>query len=153
MNTSELPVDKWLVVKYRASEISTLVTTHASREEAEARRDKLNKDLATAHAFWWSRSRKGSLTRDVHDARFTVKQTLHDKYEYGRRAMKQPGLDERHRDKDGEISRKKSNTLVRTLRKEYGEDFAKGYRPDAKLATVLKKEDAELLHELLKRKR
>jgi hypothetical protein len=67
--------------------------------------------------------------------------------------MKQPGLDRRHRDKTGEISRKKSNTLVRTLRKEYGEDFAKGYRADTKLGTVLKKERVESLHDLLKRKR
>jgi len=67
--------------------------------------------------------------------------------------MKQPGLDKRHRDKTGEISRKKSNTLVRTLRKEYGEDFAKGYRADTKLGTVLKKERVESLHDLLKRKR
>jgi hypothetical protein len=67
--------------------------------------------------------------------------------------MKQPGLDKRHRDKDGEISRKKSNTLVRTLRKEYGDDFAKGYRSDATLATVLRKEKVDSLHELLARKR
>ena len=53
----------------------------------------------------------------------------------------------------GEISRKKSNTLVRTLRKEYGDDFAKGYRSDAKLGTVMKKEKVDSLHELLKRKR
>jgi len=66
--------------------------------------------------------------------------------------MKQPGLDKRHRDKDGEISRKKSNTLVRTLRREYGEDFAKGYRPDATLGSVLKKEKVNSLHDLLKRK-
>jgi hypothetical protein len=67
--------------------------------------------------------------------------------------MKQPGLDKRHRDRSGEISRKKSNTLVRTLRKEYGEDFAKGYRSDAKLGTILKKEKVDSLHDLLKRKR
>ncbi|HZL30147.1 MAG TPA: hypothetical protein VFC54_03685 [Pseudolabrys sp.] len=42
--------------------------------------------------------------------------------------MKQPGLDNRHRDHDGEIRRKNSNTLVRTLRKEFGDGFAKGYR-------------------------
>ena len=66
--------------------------------------------------------------------------------------MKQPGLDKRHRDKTGEISRKKSNTLVRTLRKEYGDDFVKGYRSDAKLGTVMKKEKVDSLHELLKRK-
>ena len=67
--------------------------------------------------------------------------------------MKQPGLDKRHRDKTGEISRKKSNTLVRTLRKEYGDDFVKGYRSDAKLGTVMNKEKVDSLHELLKRKR
>jgi hypothetical protein len=67
--------------------------------------------------------------------------------------MKQPGLDKRHRDKDGEIRKKNSNTLVRTLRKEYGEDFAKGYREDATLGAVLKKEKVESLHDLLKRKR
>jgi hypothetical protein len=67
--------------------------------------------------------------------------------------MKQPGLDKRHRDRTGEISRKKSNTLVSTLRKEYGEDFAKGYRSDAKLGTILKKEKVDYFHDLLKRKR
>jgi hypothetical protein len=36
------------------------------------------------------------------------------------------GLDHRHRDKNGEISRKHGNTLVRTLRKLYGAGFAPG---------------------------
>ena len=45
MDTSQLPLDKWIVVKYRSSQISTLISTHASREEAETKRDKLNKDL------------------------------------------------------------------------------------------------------------
>jgi hypothetical protein len=31
--------------------------------------------------------------------------------------MKEPGLDGRHRDKDGEIDRKRSNTRVDTLRR------------------------------------
>ena len=66
--------------------------------------------------------------------------------------MKQPGLDKRHRDKDGEIHKKRSDTKVGTLRKEYGEDFAKGTRSDATLGTLLKKENAESLSELLKRK-
>ena len=66
--------------------------------------------------------------------------------------MKQPGLDGRHRDKDGEIHRKRSDTLVRTLRDEYGSEFAKGYRADAKLGTVLKREGAESLNELLKKR-
>jgi hypothetical protein len=66
--------------------------------------------------------------------------------------MKQPGLDGRHRDKDGEIRRKNSNTLVGTLRKEFGDGFAKGYRSDAMLGTVLKKEGKESLYQLLKKR-
>jgi hypothetical protein len=69
-----------------------------------------------------------------------------------RQSMKEPGLDGRHRDKDGEIHKKRSDTLVGTLRKEYGPDFAKGYRSDARLGTVLDKEGAASLHELLKKK-
>lgn len=42
---TELPLDKWLVVRYRSSQISKLVSVHASREDAEAERDKLNKGL------------------------------------------------------------------------------------------------------------
>jgi len=49
----------------------------------------------------------------------------------------QPGLDGRHRDKDGEISSKHGNTLVRTLRKMYGQGFAAGYPDTAKLSEVL----------------
>ena len=66
--------------------------------------------------------------------------------------MKQPGLDGRHRDKDGEISHKRSDTLVKTLRKEYGDTFAQGYRSDAQLGTVLAKEGASSLHALLNKK-
>jgi hypothetical protein len=35
-------------------------------------------------------------------------------------------IDTRHRGKTGEIRRKHGNTLIRTLRKTYGPDFAKG---------------------------
>jgi ribonuclease HII len=63
------------------------------------------------------------------------------------------GLDGRMRDRDGEIHKKRSDTLVSTLRKTYGDDFAKGYRSDAKLETVLKQEGKETLDELLKRRR
>ena len=65
--------------------------------------------------------------------------------------MKQPGLDGRHRDKDGEMHRKRSDTRVGALRKEYGPEFAKGYRSDAQLGTVLKKEGVESLRQLLKK--
>ena len=62
------------------------------------------------------------------------------------------GLDGRMRDEDGEIRKKRSDTLVKTLRDEYGEEFAEGYRSDAKLRTVLKKEGLESLDQLLKKK-
>ena len=62
------------------------------------------------------------------------------------------GLDNRMRDKDGTIREKRSDTLVKTLRKEYGEDFAADYRSDAKLGTVLKKEGVKSLDQLLKKK-
>ena len=38
------------------------------------------------------------------------------------------GLDGRMRDQDGEIRQKRSDTLVKTLRNEYGENFAAGSR-------------------------
>lgn len=66
---------------------------------------------------------------------------------------KQPGLDGRHRDEDGEIHRKRSDTLVRTLRKEYGDDFLPGFRANATLGTVLKKTGADSLSDLLKPKK
>jgi hypothetical protein len=51
--------------------------------------------------------------------------------------MEQPGLDQRHRDKNGEIGKKHGNTLVRTLRKIYGTTFAAGQPETAKLSDVL----------------
>ena len=51
--------------------------------------------------------------------------------------MKEPGLDGRHRDKNGEISKKHGNTLVSTLRKIYGPTFAAGQPGTAKLTDVL----------------
>jgi len=61
------------------------------------------------------------------------------------------GLDNRCRDGDGEIRHKRSDTLVGTLRETYGDDFAKGYRSDAKLGTVLKNEQASTLSKLIKK--
>ena len=51
--------------------------------------------------------------------------------------MHQRGLDDRHRDKDGEISRKHGNTLVRTLRRIYGPNFASGFADTDTLVYVL----------------
>jgi len=63
------------------------------------------------------------------------------------------GLDNRCRDDNGEIRHKRSDTLVGTLRKEYGDDFAEGFRSDAQLGTVLRETDSTSLSEYLKHKR
>ena len=53
--------------------------------------------------------------------------------------MSKAGFDNRHRNKDGEISGKHGNTLIRTLRKIYGQSFAAGYPDTEKLSEVLLK--------------
>ena len=52
-------------------------------------------------------------------------------------SMSKAGLDNRHRNKDGEISHKHGNTLIGTLRKVYGQSFAAGYPEAEKLSEVL----------------
>ena len=64
--------------------------------------------------------------------------------------MKQPGLDKRHRDKDGEISKKHGNTLIGTLREKYGAMFAKGCTDKERLGDVLHKLDEHSLSELIR---
>lgn len=66
--------------------------------------------------------------------------------------MKEPGLDNRHRDEDGEISRKHSNTKVGTLRDTYGQGFAPGMPNDATLKDVLDQSGAASLSDYLKNK-
>jgi len=61
------------------------------------------------------------------------------------------GLDDRCRDNDGSIRRKRGDTLVGTLREEYGEDFAPGTRSDMRLDTLLDQEGASSLSEYLRR--
>ena len=63
------------------------------------------------------------------------------------------GLDGRQRDQDGQIRKKRSDTKVGTLRAEYGDSFASGYRSDTKLGTVLKSEGVDTLDQLLKKRR
>jgi hypothetical protein len=65
----------------------------------------------------------------------------------------QPGLDGRHRDTDGEISRKHGNAEIGGLRQIYGPDFAEGRRADMKLSTLLKESGAPSLSQYLKRTR
>ena len=52
-------------------------------------------------------------------------------------SMSKAGLDNRHSNHDGEISHKHGNTLIRTLRKIYGQSFAAGYPDTEKLSDVL----------------
>jgi hypothetical protein len=63
------------------------------------------------------------------------------------------GLDNRQRDqnspKAGQIREKRADTLVDTLREEYGPNFAKGYRADAKLGTI-RDDTGKSLHQLVK---
>ena len=64
--------------------------------------------------------------------------------------LSQPGLDGRHRDKNGEISKKHGNTLIRTLREPYGPDFARGESDGAKLGDVLHRLDEPSLAALVR---
>jgi hypothetical protein len=59
------------------------------------------------------------------------------------------GLDGRCRDADGEIRRKRGDTLVGTLREEYGPTFAPGARSDMRLETLLEQTGAESLSDYL----
>jgi hypothetical protein len=59
------------------------------------------------------------------------------------------GLDQRCRDLDGEIRQKRGDTLVGTLRKTYGPEFASGVRSDMRLDT-LRKRTGGSLSQLLK---
>jgi hypothetical protein len=64
--------------------------------------------------------------------------------------MQQPGLDQRHRDKDGTIARKHGNTLIGTLRRTYGENFAGGIADTEKLSDVLHRLDDQSLAQLVR---
>ena len=55
----------------------------------------------------------------------------------------------RYRDKNGEISKKQGSTLIRTLRKTYGQSFAHGCADDEKLSDVLHKLDEPSLRKLI----
>ena len=62
------------------------------------------------------------------------------------------GVDNRCRDLDGEIRKKRGDTLVGTLRKTYGPTFAPGIRSDMRLDTLRKRTGSESLSKLLKEK-
>jgi hypothetical protein len=52
-------------------------------------------------------------------------------------SMSKPNLDNRHRNKDGEIGDKHGSIPVSTLRKVYGQGFAAGYPGTETLSAVL----------------
>lgn len=66
--------------------------------------------------------------------------------------MKEPGLDDRHRDEDGRISQKHSNTKIETLRDTYGPGFAPGMSDNATLKDLLDQSGASSLSDYLKNK-
>jgi hypothetical protein len=51
--------------------------------------------------------------------------------------MKEPSLDNRHHDKNGQISRKHGSTTISTLRKIYGKSFAAGFPDTETLGNTL----------------
>jgi len=58
-------------------------------------------------------------------------------------------IDTQRRDKSGEISNKHGNTLIRTLRKTYGQSFAGSCGNKRKLGEVLPKLDEPSLTRLI----
>lgn len=60
------------------------------------------------------------------------------------------GLDGRCRDEDGTIRRKRGDTLVGTLREEYGPGFAPDVRSDMRLDTLLERTGASSLSDYLR---
>ena len=62
------------------------------------------------------------------------------------------GLDNRWRDKDGEIRHKNGATRVGTLRQTYGDEFARGARSDMRLDTLLGRTGARSLSQLVKKR-
>lgn len=63
---------------------------------------------------------------------------------------KQPGLDNRRRDRDGQTRAKNGNTRIGTLRETYGDNFAPGRRSDMKLDTLLEETGSSSLTDYLR---
>jgi hypothetical protein len=61
------------------------------------------------------------------------------------------GLDDRSRDENGRIRKKRDDTRIDTLREVYGESFGDGIRGDARLGTLLDRVGACSLDDYLKR--
>jgi len=65
--------------------------------------------------------------------------------------MAKQGLDGRHRDTTGRIDKKHGNTRIGSLRKTYGEHFAKGRRKDMMLKNLLAETGTDSLHAYLRK--
>lgn len=63
------------------------------------------------------------------------------------------GLDNRSRDEDGEIHRKRGDTRVGSLRDIYGQGFAPGVRSDERLDTLLRESGQPSLSQYLRQQR
>jgi hypothetical protein len=63
---------------------------------------------------------------------------------------KQPGLDDRSRDENGQTRAKNGNTRIGRLRETYGENFAQGRRRDMKLDTLLEETGRSSLTDYLR---
>ncbi len=61
------------------------------------------------------------------------------------------GLDDRSRDEDGEIRKKRADTELKTLRKTYP-NFLPGERGDKTLGTIRKEHDGDSLTKVVKKK-
>ena len=58
------------------------------------------------------------------------------------------GDDNRSRDNDGEVRRKRNDTHIGTIENEYGRDF--GVRSDMELGNFLERNNLDSLHDLIK---
>ena len=63
---------------------------------------------------------------------------------------RQPGLDSRRRDDNGQTRAKNGNTRVGTLRETYGDNFAQGRRSDLKLDNLLEETGSASLTDYLR---
>jgi hypothetical protein len=68
-----------------------------------------------------------------------------------RKAAKGKRLDGRHRDVSGRIDKKHGNTRVGTLRRTYGDHFARGRRSDMMLKNLLAEVGVESLYVYLRK--
>jgi hypothetical protein len=84
-----------------------------------------------------SRRPNGQAGRESHWLPFVLRGRMLSAAGTMESSMSKAGLDNRHRNHDGEISHKHGNTLIGTLRKIYGQSFAAGYPATEKLSEVL----------------